>query len=121
MNETFQIAQASNAKGVVLIFHAETGLESAPKVAPAYQAFVDRLEEMVEAFPGQVLVIHGDSHIQRLDHPLRDRATGKPLLNFTRLETFGSPDVGWIRVVVDTVAGRFIEFEPRLMRRWWLW
>jgi hypothetical protein len=38
------------------------------------------------------------------------------LENFTRLETFGSPDIGWVRVVVDTVAGRVVEFEPRLMR-----
>ena len=41
-------------------------------------------------------------------------------IHSTRLETFGSPDIGWVRVVVDSVSGEF-SFEPRIMRRWWLW
>jgi len=80
-----------------------------------------RLEQVVKGFPGQVLLIHGDSHTQRVDHPLLDRQTGQPLPNFTRLETFGSPDIGWVRVVVDTVAGRIVQYEPRLMPQWRLW
>jgi hypothetical protein len=42
--------------------------------------------------------------------------TREVLENFTRLETFGSPDIGWVRVVVDSVAGRVVEIEPRLMQ-----
>lgn len=68
--------------------------------------------------PGPVLLIHGDSHHQRVDQPLKDDV-GRTYENFTRLKTFGFPDTGWIRVVVDTVAGRFVEFEPRVMRGWW--
>ena len=81
---------------------------------------MDRLEDLVKGFAGPVLLIHGDSHTQRVDHPLRDRGTGEPLANFTRLETYGAPDIGWVRVVVDSVAGRIVDYEPRLMPRWWL-
>lgn len=63
-----------------------------------------------------MLLIHGDTHEYTVDHPLRRAGTGEALENFTGLETYGSPDIGWVRVVVDSVAGRVVEFEPRLMR-----
>lgn len=121
MEESFRIATANGLKGVVLAMHGDAGLERSPTAYPGYPAFVQRLEDLVKAFPGPVLLIHGDSHDLLMDHPLRDRTTGQPLRNFTRLETYGSPDIGWVRVVVDSVAGRIVEFEPRLVSRWVLW
>ena len=41
-------------------------------------------------------------------------------VSYQPLETFGSPDIGWVRVVVDSVAGRIVAFESRLMPRWLL-
>ncbi len=120
MNETFALADSLHLKGVVLAMHGTPGLQYHPKPRVGYEAFLDQLETRVKAFGRPVLLIHGDGHTFRVDHPLRDRATYEPLANFTRLETFGSPDIGWVRVVVDTVAGDFVGFEPRLMRRWWL-
>lgn len=121
LEEAFAIARADSAKGVVIIAHGNVALESGgvwedSDIQP-YQHFVSALEAHVAAFPGPVLFIHGDSHDQRVDQPLRD-STGVVHPNFTRLEAFGSPDIGWVRVVVDTVGARFVEFEPRLMRGW---
>jgi hypothetical protein len=122
MEQTFRIAQSEGLKGVVLAIHGDPGLEDYPaEVYASYSTLVQRLEELVKGFEGQVLLIHGDSHELLTDHPLRDRVTGQPLSNFTRLETYGSPDIGWVRVVVDSVAGRFAAFEPRLVSRWVLW
>jgi hypothetical protein len=121
LEQAFEIARSNDLIGVVLAVHGNSGLERDPAAWPGFEEFVDRLEELVKGFEGSVLFIHGDSHIQRVDHPLRDLETGEVLPNFTRLETYGSPDIGWVRVVVDSVAGRFVEFEPRLMPRWWLW
>jgi len=121
LDETFRQAEAERSKGIVLAMHADAGLERDPAVRPGYEEFVDRLEDRVRGFGGPVLLIHGDEHVFRLDQPLRDRVTGEVLANFTRLETFGSPDIGWIRVVVDTVAGRITDPEPRLMRGWGPW
>lgn len=112
MDAAFAQAHARRARGVVLIVHANVGLEGGGRTRDAYLPFVDRLKEQVARFPGPVLLIHGDSHQQRLDHPLRD-ANGRRYANFTRLETFGSPDIGWVRVVVDTAAGRVMQVEPR--------
>lgn len=111
----FAQAHQRSAKGVVLALHADLGLEERSGPGKAYAALVDRLKRNVAGFAGPVLLIHGDSHVQRVDHPLTDSA-GRPYANFTRLETFGSPDIGWVRVVIDTVAGRVTGYEPRLMR-----
>jgi hypothetical protein len=122
MEQTFRIAQSEGLKGVVLAIHGDPGLEDYPaEVYASYSTLVQRLEELVKGFEGQVLLIHGDSHELLTDHPLRDRLTGQPLSNFTRLETYGSPDIGWVRVVVDSLIGRFVSFEPRLVSRWVLW
>jgi hypothetical protein len=121
MDQAFAIANHDSLHGVVIAMHGSPGLQYHPKPRMGYEAFLDHLEAHVKQFGRPVLLIHGDGHTYRVDHPLRDRATYEPLPNFTRLETLGSPDIGWVRVVVDSVAGDFVAFEPRQMRRWWLW
>jgi hypothetical protein len=121
MDQAFAVARDDSLLGVVIAMHGSPGLQYHPKPRMGYEAFLDRLEMHVKEFGRPVLLIHGDGHTFRVDHPLRDRVTYEQLPNFTRLETFGSPDIGWVRVVVDSVAGEFVAFEPREMRRWWLW
>jgi hypothetical protein len=117
VNEAFDTAAARSMRGVVIAMHADPGMEDGSGAWPGYHELVELFAERTRGFDGQVLLIHGDTHTYRVDHPLRDRMpAGDTLFNFTRLETFGSPDIGWVRVVVDTVAGRFIRFEPRVMR-----
>jgi hypothetical protein len=121
LDSTFAVAREAGAHGVVIAMHGEPDLERAVYQASGYAAFIGRLRERTVAFDGQVLLIHGDSHIQRVDHPLAYRGSSVLVPNFTRLETFGSPDIGWVRVVIDSVAGRIVEYEPRLVSRWRLW
>ena len=118
LDHAFASARTEGAKGIVLAMHADPHFEGAHEPGGPWTGLIARLREKVAGFAGPVLLIHGDSHIQRVDQPLTD-ATGATLANFTRLETFGSPDIGWIRVVVDTVAGRITAFEPRRFRGWW--
>ena len=66
----------------------------------AYEPFAAALEEEVERFGKPVLAVHGDDHELIVDYPLVRRTTGRWLANLTRLEVPGSPDVGWVRVVV---------------------
>ncbi len=115
LKSAFAMAKSKNLKGVFLTIHANPGLEREPEPIPAYEEFVETLEQQVKNFNGPVWFIHGDTHYQRVDNPLVDRSTGKPYINFTRLETFGSPDIGWVRVIVDSVHGRVTQFEPRLI------
>jgi hypothetical protein len=69
---------------------------------PGHDGYTELLNALVtetKAFPGQVVLVHGDTHFFKLDKPLINQANLLP--NFTRLETFGSPNVDWVRVQVD--------------------
>lgn len=117
LDDTFRAARRNSARGVVIAIHGNPGLD--PTYAlHGFDRWLDALRGHVSAFDGPVLLVHGDSHTQRVDQPLLD-ADGRPYPNFTRAETYGSPEIGWVRVVVDTVVGRFVSFEPRLMRGYW--
>jgi hypothetical protein len=115
--QAFDSARATGAKAVVLAFHAEL-LNPSNNVRVGFEAFVAELTRQAAAFPGEVIAIHGDGHYQRVDRPFRD-SIGGTLENLTRIETFGSPDIGWLRVVMDTVAGHLVRVEPRRMRGFW--
>ena len=117
LDEAFAVAREDSAKAVALVVHGNIGIDRELEPEIGFDRFLERLEGHVSSFDGQVLLIHGDSHIQRVDHPFRD-STGRAYPNFTRIETFGSPEIGWLRVVVDTLQGRVVEVEPRLMRGW---
>jgi hypothetical protein len=118
LDTAFATAKRDSAQGIVLAIHADMGLSHKSTAPGGYGELKAQLLAHVAAFHGEVVLIHGDSHIQRVDHPLTG-PDGGPLRNFTRLETFGSPDIGWIRVVVDTAAGQITSYEPRRMRGWW--
>jgi hypothetical protein len=118
LEATFDSAHSSSAHGVVIAMHGDPNFDEVPAERGAYGPLLERMAQLTRGFPGEVLLIHGDSHEQRVDHPLIDATSGRPLANFTRLETFGSPDIGWVRVVVDSVRGHISHYELRLIPRW---
>lgn len=83
--------------------------------ASGFRAFLAALELEVQFFELPVLFVHGDTHYFRVDKPLYDTAAGRILQNFTRVESFGSPYVHWVRIVVDTSKPGIFEFKPELV------
>jgi hypothetical protein len=79
---------------------------------PAYAALLQQFATESGAFPGEVLLVHGDTHRFRVDRPLVNPATWRPVPNFMRLEVYGSPVVNWVRVTV-TVQGDAARFDVR--------
>lgn len=120
IRETFAQARRDSARGVVLAFHTEPGFDGPPDDPTVFDAFLGTLAAEAAAFPGEVLLVHGDNHELHMDRPLRD-GTGAVVENVRRLETYGSPDVGWVRVVVDTAAAELFRFEPRELWRPVFW
>ena len=114
IDSAFAIATADSLLGLVIALHANPRLHRSGE--QVYGSLVRRIAEHTATFRGEVLLIHGDTHDHTVDHPLKRVGTDEVLTNFTGLETFGSPDIGWVRVVVDTAAGKFVEFEPRRIR-----
>ena len=81
-----------------------------------YAACLDQLARPGDAFPTRigdkpVLLVHGDTHWQRVDKPLRNPANGKRLANFTRAETFGYPFMGWVKVFIEPDRPALFRFE----------
>jgi len=122
LRESFQIARQNNAPGLVLVIHADLGfdLPETPEVNErnlngfdGYNTFLAILAQETRAFVGQVLLVHGDTHFYKIDKPLIDQA--HLIKNFTRLETFGSPNLHWVKVSVDTNSPNVFSFQPVLV------
>jgi hypothetical protein len=113
VREVFAEAAATEAAAVVLALHANAFQRKAPAEGwSSFEPFRTTLAEEVGRFPRPVLVVHGDQHEYRVDHPL----PAAP--NLTRLEVPGSPDVGWVRVTVIPGATVGFSFENRVVPVW---
>ncbi|WP_293146503.1 metallophosphoesterase [Microcoleus sp. bin48.metabat.b7b8b9.023] len=120
IKESFTSAKRSNSKGIILIAQANPGFELDPanKRRSGYNDFIATLEAETRNFPGQVVFVHGDTHYFRIDKPLPrfDDDTQLPRLqNFTRVETFGSPNVHWLRATYDPKSPNVFEFQQRIV------
>lgn len=111
----FAQARERQLEGLVLIQHGNPDLEdfSAGRPNRAYRELLLQLVAEARGFAGEVLLVHGDSHVHRVDQPLADPATGTALKNFTRLETIGSPFMGWVKVDVRPGATPLFRIQPR--------
>jgi hypothetical protein len=78
-----------------------------------YEPFLREMAAAAQRLRKPVLFMHGDTHLYRFDTPFVD-AMGQPLANPLRLETYGSPFVGWERVTVDPDDPKLFSVEPRL-------
>jgi hypothetical protein len=106
-----RVAADSGAGALVLLFHANAGLEQ-PVANAAFRAFREGLYMVLARYPGPVLGIHGDTHHYRFDRPLTDPSTGEPVQRFYRLEVPGSPVVGGVWVTVDADAPEPFRVDP---------
>lgn len=111
LKDSFALARREKLKGIVLLFQADPAFKHFAQGAGhlAFRDFLETLRRETLNFPGQVVAVHGDSHISRIDQPLRD-ATGKPIANFVRVETFGYPMMGWTRGVIDSTSPTLFRF-----------
>jgi hypothetical protein len=113
---SFALAREKSLPGIVLVIQANPDLES-PKHRDGkpngYVEFIEQLRDETLAFSGQVVLVHGDTHFHRIDQPLRAPKSGEPLANFTRVETYGSPTMGWVRGVVDAADPKVFRFEAQ--------
>jgi hypothetical protein len=120
MADAFRVAGERNARAVVLAMHGNLGFDPPLDDPDVYGPIRRALAEHAVRWGKPVLVIHGDWHELHIDQALVD-ADGTAVPNVTRLETFGSPDIGWVRVFVDTLGPALFSFEPRKMPRHMLW
>lgn len=118
---SFAAAVAADAAAVVVAMHANPLYQPGERERAAYSPIEEALVDLAQHFGKPVLVIHGDEHRYIVDRPFRDATTGAPIANLQRLETFGSPDIGWVDVVVDPALPELFRFEPNVTPGWMWW
>lgn len=113
LRRTFAEASSGGARVVVIVFQANPWIRPEDSSLPSgFEEILVALEEEAAGFPGPILLVHGDSHTFRVDRPFWSEEQPR-LPNLVRLETFGSPDVGWVLVTVDPGARDPFGFHPR--------
>lgn len=112
MTRAFAEATRDSLRAVVLAIHGDPGFGQSDGSRRGYASFVATLQAEVPRFGGEVVVIHGDTHEFRVDHPMRG-PDGATVERLTRIETYGSPDIGWVMVDIDTTTGALVKVTPR--------
>jgi hypothetical protein len=126
LSAAFAHAKANNSRAVMVIQQGNLFPEYPPFPGPR-----DQVSGLVEtralllketiAFARPVVLVHGDSHYFRIDNPFAQRPprgkAGTPgLENFKRVETFGTPDHHWLKVIADPNDSDVFAFQPRMVR-----
>jgi hypothetical protein len=124
MQQAFTAAKTGKARGLVMVFQGDPGFdlpetedadESQELRYSGYRHFINSVVAETEQFPGQVLLVHGDTHFFKVDKPLYSPT--KLLPNLTRLQTFGSPLIHWVRVTVDGKNNNVFAIEPVIVKQ----
>jgi hypothetical protein len=108
LEETFESAEDNDSPAVMLVIQANI-FEEDTNQPSGFSEFKAALRDEAAGFDGPVVLVHGDTHTFRIDKPL----AGVP--NFTRVETFGSPNVHWVRASVDARSEEVFSFRPEIV------
>ena len=119
LQEGFAYAAHVRAKGVMVIWQADLNFNNEQHLTDtrswdAFPDYANALRTNTLAFPGQVALVHGDSHYFKVDKPLNGPSDGV-LANFTRVETFGARNTHWVRARIDPTDPNLFIFEPRIV------
>ena len=119
LDESFAYAKQIKAKGVLVDWQGDPDFNNeyklpSPDYYDGFNQIVPALRADTLAFPGQVALVHGDSHYYKQDKPLNS-PSGKVLANFTRVETFGATNNHWVSATIDPKNPNLFVFEPRIV------
>jgi len=119
IKESFAIAATENLRAVMVIMQANPHFELAAtnRLRRGFNEMLDVIERETLAFGKPVVLVHGDSHYFRIDQPLLGAKSRRRIENFTRVETFGNPDVHWLRVSVDWREPSVFRFQPQYVKK----
>ena len=115
LTESFKLARTNGLQGLVILIQADPEFGALGDIKTllrrdGYRELKDQLASELSRFREPVLLVHGDSHRYRFDQI--ELWKGDQAVNLMRLETFGSPQNGWVRVTVAPQADSRFSVEP---------
>ncbi len=117
MSESFYSAKEKENAGIMIFIQADPWLE-ANKGLKGCLEFQSALEQEVLGFNGKpVVLVHGGSNYFKIDKPLINPVSRRRIENFTRVSTFGAPDLHWIQVTFDPDDPGLFSFRQRIVKK----
>ena len=118
LKESFAAANKGNHRGLMLIIQANPHFDLAAtnQARLGFNQWLKLLEQETVAYKKPVVLVHGDSHYFRIDKPLVSAKTRQRIQHFTRVETFGYPDVHWLRARVNPRDPNLFTFHIQLVK-----
>jgi len=103
------LVERNDDRALVIATQADPWLDD----IPAFRELIAHVGALAQRLHRPVMFVHGDTHTYRYDTPFKD-ASGTTIASALRLETYGSPLVGWVRVVVDPGDPALFSVQPIL-------
>lgn len=113
LDRGFAAARAAKSKAIVIDTQAD--MWSAADPTAHFADTKRKLAELSIGFPGQVLLVNGDSHFLQIDKPLTD-ANSATIENFTRVQTFGSDQNHWVSAQIDPSDPQVFTFHQHIVK-----
>jgi len=110
--DSFAAAEAAHSRAVMVVIQAD--MWSAGDPIAHFADTKTALARLTIGFPGQVVLVNGDSHFLKVDKPLTD-AVGHVIENFTRVQTFGSDQNHWVSATVDLHDPEVFTFHQHIV------
>lgn len=119
LRQAFALAAQEKNRGIIIIIQANPGFELPPTDSErtGYNDFLSVLEQETVVLQKPVVLVHGDSHDFQINKPLFGSVSRRRIENFTRVETFGTPDVHWLRGSVDPKNPNLFEFHQEIVEK----
>lgn len=119
LQTSFALAKERGLRGVVVVWQADPNFNNEQRLADPlqYDGLVPLREELrrqVIAFPGQTVLVHGDSHCFKVDYPM-NYDNGQVVDKFTRVETFGASNTHWVSMRVNPRSAELFTFRARFV------
>lgn len=102
LDHTFSQANTRHASAVVLLMQAEMHMDKPVNhsARQGYERIIQAITRHAEAYTRPILLLYGDDHRHLVDQPL------PALPHLTRVQTYGSPFVGWLKIRIHPNASQ---------------
>ena len=103
LDTAIEKAHTLHARGIAIFLQANPGFEDKTVLGAksGFKTFIEGFDQRARAYGKPILFAHGDTHQFRVDQPYVSPASRTPIANVTRVETWGSPNVDWVRISVQ--------------------
>ena len=117
LDEIFAVATESESRAVFVMMQANPRFDRQPddQARAGVNDIIDHLRMRTLQYEKPVVLAHGDLHRLIIDNPMFADVVGggrRRVLNLTRVQTVGSPDVQWLRITVNHNKAGVFSFTP---------